>query len=132
MRKDASRTFFVLCNNSQTATSEPTILVTAKPTASPDTLRDLFRAQIEAAKHIQRQQLARPRQPEIAGADLAAELRPALIRIGDRIAALTAQLPDDPDEASLRAAAKRALSARDLEAAHINAIADALLRLARD
>jgi len=54
----------------------------------PARIRAFFRAQIEAAKRIQREQLARAPDASLPEVDLADTIRPALIRIGDRIAML--------------------------------------------
>ncbi len=95
-------------------------------------LRALFRAQIDAAKQIQRRTLSQPARPEVGNADLGAELRPALIRIGDRIAMLTAQLPDGIDGKRVESATRSALASRDLDDAHLAAIAAALTALIED
>ena len=47
-----------------------------------------FRVRIERAKAVQRDVLAQPRDPRLPAVDLATALRPALLRIGDRIAML--------------------------------------------
>ena len=68
-------------------------------------VRDFFVNEIEEAKRIQRATLASPRAPGTRVYDLRAELRPALLRIGDKIAMLlveqsledraeTSRLPD--------------------------------------
>ncbi len=92
-------------------------------------LRALFRAQMEAAKQIQRRTLSRPTRPEVGHADLADALRPALIRIGDRIAILAAQLPSEVDPKQVEASTRSALASRDLDDAHVAAIAAALIEL---
>jgi cyclohexadienyl dehydratase len=53
-----------------------------------DGVRRFFEAQIDAAKRVQREVLAAPPDPALEPADLTHEIRPALIRIGDRIALL--------------------------------------------
>jgi cyclohexadienyl dehydratase len=52
----------------------------------PAEVRAYFEQQIADAKRVQREVLARPPDPGLEPADLALELRPALLRIGDRIA----------------------------------------------
>lgn len=47
-----------------------------------------FQSRIEEAKRVQREVLAQPADPNRPNADLAEAIRPALIRIGDRIAML--------------------------------------------
>jgi cyclohexadienyl dehydratase len=58
------------------------------PPVPEDEVRRFFEARIEAAKRVQRAVLAEPPDPLNQGADLEREIRPALIRIGDRIAML--------------------------------------------
>jgi cyclohexadienyl dehydratase len=90
--------------------------------------RDLVRAQIEAAKAVQRHVLAGP--PE-AGAPAFSleELRPALLRIGDRIAELVAQLPSALDPAEVQRGVREEVAAPGLEDAQREALVEALLRL---
>ena len=99
-------------------------------------VRSLFRAQIEAAKAIQRRALERPPLPgpgpdAAPPQDLDTEIRPALIRIGDRIARLVVALPADLDPVDTRSAAQRELAGRDLDDAHLTAIADAIVAVSR-
>ena len=93
----------------------------------------LYRAQIEAAKAIQRAILAGP--PTLDDPpDLASQLRPALIRIGDRLAGLIAALPTDPVGGSpdeIRLLTSDALAPQGLDRAHIDAIADAIADIGR-
>lgn len=51
-------------------------------------VRAFFQGEINAAKRIQQQTLSKPRPPGARLADLKREIRPALLRIGDRIAML--------------------------------------------
>lgn len=104
----------------------------ARPAGDPRTMNDsalraLFRAQIEAAKDIQLAILASP-PPDSVGkpADLHGELRPALGRIGDRIAWLVVRLPENPSRASLRERTRRALAKHGLSDARLAEIADAI------
>ncbi|MEE3330965.1 MAG: transporter substrate-binding domain-containing protein [Myxococcota bacterium] len=53
-----------------------------------DRVRAFFQSEIDAAKRIQRETLSKPRPPGGRLADLKREIRPALLRIGDRIAML--------------------------------------------
>jgi cyclohexadienyl dehydratase len=95
-------------------------------------VRSLFRAQIEAAKQIQFATLARP--PTTRSnppPDLDARLRPALDRIGDRIVRLVVVLPAGLDLEMIRAATRRELAARDLDAGHLDAIAEAIAAVSR-
>jgi len=101
----------------------------AVPEPDEGAVRLLFRAQIEAAKSIQRRTLAKPALPEVQRYDLDAELRPALIRIGDRIAALAVALPPGLSAAEVRTETDRALAARGLSAAERAAIAQGLVAL---
>ena len=91
-------------------------------------------AEIEAAKAIQRRTLAEPRATG-AVRDLATELRPALARIGERIARLIAALPpcegaDACDPEAVFAATLSALDDRQLSPEHLSGIAKALTHLA--
>ena len=100
-------------------------------------VRALFRAQIEAAKAIQRAVLAGP--PTLENPpDLASELRPALIRIGNRTAGLIVGLQAEPqadrrDEStrhdSVLAMTRAALAPYGLEDSHVDAIAAAVAAL---
>ena len=60
-----------------------------------DVVRAFYRAQIEAAKEIQRTTLGGPVSREAQGTDLSDVLRPALIRIGDRLAQLVVAVHED-------------------------------------
>lgn len=107
--------------------------------AAPDAaaVRALFRAQIEAAKAIQRAVLAGPPIVEDPP-DLGGELRPALIRIGDRLAGLIVGLPTQPraephnesaHRDAVRTLTRNALAPHGLDEVRIDAIADAVARL---
>ncbi len=96
---------------------------------APEAVRALFRAQIEAAKSIQRRVLAGPPAAAEAAPDLDTALRPALIRIGDRIAAGIVRLPRGLDPSDVRQATRDALRGRSLDPAHVDAIGDALVEL---
>lgn len=92
-------------------------------------VRDLYRALIDGALSIERATLDRP-----AGAapvaDLEREVRPALGRLGERIAGLVVRLPAPLPPAEVRAAAAAALRTPDLPAAARDRIADAIAALA--
>jgi chorismate mutase len=95
-------------------------------------LERLFEAQIEAAKQIQRDTLAKPPRQDVGEADLQQQLRPALTRIGDRIARLAVRKPALlRDEAIIRAT-MTALATQPLDNEHTAAIAAALIRLDHD
>lgn len=102
------------------------------PAPRADSLRRLFQAQFEAAKQIQRDTLAEPPQPEVGEADLEHELRPALIRIGDRIATLAVAKGSLVRDQAIIRATVNALAARGLDTKHLAAIAAALIRLDQD
>jgi cyclohexadienyl dehydratase len=108
------------------------------PEPDPRALRHLFRAQMEAARWIQTQTLESPAGDEAAGrtaqaarAELEMALRPALIRIGDRIARLVVVWQRSPDTGRVldREAVARALARHDLPEAMIDRIHAALRSL---
>jgi cyclohexadienyl dehydratase len=71
-----------------------------RPAPPEDAVRAFYRAQIDAAKQVQlRAGRAEDFTPPEPIPDLEGELRPALIRIGERIATLLVALPEDLDEA---------------------------------
>jgi hypothetical protein len=61
--------------------------------------------------------------------DLAGELRPALLRLGDRLAWALVRLDDAPDRAAARAAVADELAPWGLDTAHAAAVADAIAAL---
>jgi cyclohexadienyl dehydratase len=85
---------------------------------SDDAIDRLSRVLIEAAKDVQRAALADPA-PRTAGPspDLATMLRPALLRIGDRIAHLVVSLPASIDRATIADAVRDGLRAHPLSEA---------------
>jgi cyclohexadienyl dehydratase len=97
--------------------------------ARPDeaAVRALYRAQIEAAKAVQHATPAAP--SSLAGAvhDLDGELRPALLRIGEKIARLVVALPRTLDCEHVRRQARDALRAPYLNDADARALADAIV-----
>jgi cyclohexadienyl dehydratase len=97
---------------------------------SPGAVREFYRAQIEAAKAIQRSVLAGP-VTLTSPPDLSLELRPALIRIGDRLADLIVGLPMSARAArtsgsQILAQTRAALAPLGLDDAHVDAIASAI------
>jgi cyclohexadienyl dehydratase len=100
----------------------------------PPPPRDLvlaaFRAQIEAAKQVQWSAIkdSRYEHPEVVpGVD--AVLRPALLRIGEKIARLIVALPRDLDRDAVRAAARDQLRTPRLSETSKIAIADSITKL---
>jgi len=100
----------------------------------PPPPRDLvlvaFRAQIEAAKQVQWAAIkdSRYERPEVVpGVD--AVLRPALLRIGEKIARLIVALPRDLDREAVRAAARDQLRTPRLAETSKLAIADSIAKL---
>jgi cyclohexadienyl dehydratase len=99
-------------------------------TALPDAdVRACFHAQIEAGKALQNRTLAGP---PAAGPtfDLDAELRPALARVGARIAALAVELPPGTAPEEIRSAAAESLALPGLGGGELARLADSLARLA--
>jgi hypothetical protein len=92
-------------------------------------VRALFRAQIEAALAVQQAVLSAPPDPKAASLELETELRPALLRIGDRIAWLLVRLPGPLDPGDVERQTSEALDAPGLESQHEAAIADAIAQL---
>jgi cyclohexadienyl dehydratase len=92
-------------------------------------VRALFRAQIEAAIAVQQAVLSAPADPSAPSLDLETELRPALLRIGDRIAWLLVRLPGPLDPGDVDRQTSEALDAPGLERHHEAAIADAIAQL---
>jgi cyclohexadienyl dehydratase len=90
-------------------------------------LRDFFRAQIEAAKQVQRAAVADDDLvlPEPLP-DVEEVLRPALLRIGARTVQLLLFLPPELPVETLRTAAREGLRAPYLEESQVLALADAL------
>jgi cyclohexadienyl dehydratase len=101
--------------------------------APPDeAVRAFFRAQIDAARQLQ---LAAGRdpsyQPEEPVPDLETELRPALLRIGERIAALLLALPEGLDADEVQRATLDGLRSPWLQDDSRRALADALTALSK-
>ena len=93
-------------------------------------MRAVFAAQLEAAKQVQWQTLRDSTfVVEEPVPDLETQLRPALLRIGERIAALLVSLPPGQDEAALRAAARDGLRTPRLSPDAVASIAEAIRKL---
>ena len=94
-------------------------------------VRAFYRAQIEAAKQIQlrvgRDEGFVPAEPI---PDLRGELRPALIRIGERIASLLVTLPDGLGEAHVARVCREGLRSPWLDDSHEGALALAFYEFA--
>ena len=92
-------------------------------------VRALFEAQFEVARLVQSRAVTDPAyQPETLP-DLENELRPALLRIGERTARLVLALPPSLDSAAVRAMARDELRAPYLGAEQRDALADAIAAL---
>jgi cyclohexadienyl dehydratase len=93
----------------------------------PDAVRKLFVAQIEAGKAVQHAALGKAVFTSLETVpDLHTELRPALLRIGERIAQLLIALPANLDRAHIIEAARREIRSAELSDASLLAIADAI------
>jgi cyclohexadienyl dehydratase len=80
-----------------------------RPVPAPERVRAFFRAQIDAGKEIQRRTLAGPPAPG-PPFDLDKELRPALARSSEKIAALVSELPPGLPPSELAARLREALA----------------------
>jgi cyclohexadienyl dehydratase len=88
----------------------------------------LFRALVLAAKDVQR--APRAPAPDDASLDLDADLRPALLRIGERIAWLSLRLPVGLRAAEVKVALREGLRTPGVTETSLNALADAICALA--
>jgi cyclohexadienyl dehydratase len=100
-----------------------------RPLSEP-AIRRLFQAQMDASKRIQWAavqdlELERPQSP----LDVQTVLRPALLRIGDRISRLAIALPPGLDAATVQTIARRELRTPHLPAASIDELAEAITAL---
>jgi len=95
---------------------------------SERTVRAFFEAQITAAKEIQRATLAGPA-GEAPTADLDRALRPALLRLGSRIAFLLQKLPAQIDRGDLEDFARQRLRTPGLSDGARDALVEAILAL---
>jgi cyclohexadienyl dehydratase len=89
-------------------------------------VKTLFELQFEAARQVQWSAVKDPDYHPDPLPDLEKELRPALLRIGERTARLLLALPPNLDPAAVRAAARDELRARYLDPAQRDALADAI------
>lgn len=93
-----------------------------------DAVRALFGTQIEAAKAIQRRVLAGPRPPGTPTPPaLDSALRPALLRIGDRIAWLVVRLPGQIPDAEILARSQGELAPLGLPAPLVDELAKGIM-----
>jgi cyclohexadienyl dehydratase len=99
------------------------------PPPADDAVRELFRALVAAAKEVQRAPQAA--NPDDAPADLEDELRPALLRIGERIARLAVRLPPGLREAEARVALRDGVRAPGLAEPALRPLAAAIAELAK-
>lgn len=102
------------------------------PALDPARVRVFYRAQIEAAVAVQERVLAaRDTAPDGEGFDLQLQLRPALLRLGERIAWLLVRQDAVPERLALRRILRAELAGLGLGAAHADPIADAIVDLAQ-
>jgi cyclohexadienyl dehydratase len=102
------------------------------PPPVPVVVRELFRAQMEAAKEVQWEAVRDPSYaPPEPLPDLDGGLRPGLLRIGDRIAELLLLLPEGLEREQVRAEARGALRAPYLSARSSRVLADAIVAVSR-
>ncbi len=95
-----------------------------------DAVRKLFIAQMEAGKEVQRAALSDPVFTSLETVpNLRTELRPALLRIGERIAQLLVALPANLHSAQVIDAARREIRSTQLSDASVLSIADAISEL---
>ena len=98
-----------------------------RPAPTPKAVRQLFQALIGAAKALQQHEAALARdQADDQGPTLDGQLRPALLRIGERLATLLVMIDEVPKQEALRQSMAAALQAYGPAVAHSEAIADAL------
>lgn len=110
--------------------SERALAVPAAQALPPAAVSEFFVAQIEAAKAIQRRVLAEPRPPNLGPpASLDEDLRPALLRIGGRIARLLVQLPQGIADDEIRERCQRALAGLGLDEGRIDELARGLIAI---
>jgi hypothetical protein len=95
-------------------------------------VRRLFRSTIEAAKDIQRDVLGEPpAEPAEPAPDLGKALRPALIRIGDRIAELLPLVALTAPASDTLRIVREELAQHALEDRRLREISDAIVALQR-
>jgi cyclohexadienyl dehydratase len=104
----------------------------AKRPAPPEkSVRALFEAQFEAARQVQWRAVKDPTYHPDTLPDLERELRPGLLRIGERTAQLLLALPPKLDAKAVRAAARAELRAPYVDNAQRDALADAIAACTR-
>jgi chorismate mutase len=91
----------------------------------------LFRALVDAGAAVQESTLASPANRAPRAFALETELRPALERIGERIAECLAHLPGPLDPGSVEREAVAELVAPGLEPERVEAIADVIAQVSR-
>jgi cyclohexadienyl dehydratase len=101
-----------------------------RPPPSESCVRGLFQAQIDAGSAIQEAVLASPPRSAMPPPDLEGVTRPALARVGARIASALAALQEGLDEDMLRRAVRDGLRTPDLDATSVAALEAAVLRCA--
>ena len=99
-----------------------------RPAPPEPCVRGLFQAQFDAGSAIQEAVLAGPPRGESPPPDLSAVTRPALARIGSRVAAALVTLPEGLDEDEIRRTLRDGLRAPGLGDAQRDALERALLR----
>ena len=98
---------------------------------SQTTLENFFRIQMEAAKAIQRAALETlPEASQPRPLDLTRDLRPALDRIGSRMAFLLTHLPSKLDPAQVQREATEVLAFSGLDPGQVDAIAESIVAVA--
>ena len=97
-----------------------------------DVVRAFYRAQIEAAKEIQRTTLGGPVSREAQGTDLSDVLRPALIRIGDRLAQLVVAVHEDGSATDSARKVRDRLRSHGLSGATVSELERTIDALSRD
>jgi cyclohexadienyl dehydratase len=101
----------------------------ARPVPPEAAVRGLFAALVEAAKEVQRgAPLSATRE---VGPDLEDELRPALSRIGERVAFLLVRLPPATTPGEAFAALRDGVRTPGVSEASLHAIADAIAEVAK-
>ena len=127
--KDPEREKIVLRKATRAVREDAELEGTRSP--SQASLDNFFRIQMEAAKAIQRAALGTP--PEASQArplDLASDLRPALDRIGSRMAFLLTHLPSKLDPARVQREATEVLAFSGLDPRQVDAIAESIVAVA--
>ena len=91
-------------------------------------VRRFYRAQIDAAVEIQQRALEEPEDPTLARFDLQDQLRPALIRIGDRMAGLIVRAAGAAEAAEAEKQQDRVGKGASEPAATVDVVARVLVR----